>query len=291
MLKCCAEIFNDSRTTNQARHHPFLMYESAYKRASQACCSITVFQGEELLGEGSGFAISADGLVVTAAHVVTCRMPIRESDYKDPTVRIFAKFPNFSLIEYRVAICGIHISDAALTQAAQIDQALLCPISQVKLPFPPFQIGQPPSLGEEVHFCGYSDELELPFGIHRLLEPTSSVAVQFRQSLHRRGRAQNVAGPMIKRGVVGNVLIVSTKERQSNEEITCNVFYIDNGIHSGASGGPVFNREGQAVGVIVQRATTSASQAADSSLLVPSGSTVALSLQTVPFMYRKASRA
>jgi hypothetical protein len=225
--------------------------------------------------------------VFTAAHVVTCRMPIRESDYKDSSIRVYAKFSSLPPIEYRIAICGIHISDPVLTQAAQIDQALLYPASPVQLPFQSLQIGPPPRLGEEVFFAGYSDELELPFGLDRILNPSSAKAAEFRQAMQRGGRAANMTGPMIKRGVVGNVLIVSTREHPSNEEITCNVFYIDNGIHSGASGGPVFNQSGIAIGVVVQRATTSASQAADSNLLVPSGSTVALGLQTVPLMRRR----
>ena len=50
-------------------------------------------------------------------------------------------------------------------------------------------------------------------------------------------------------------------------------------MHSGASGGPVINKSGDAVGIITQRAVTSASQKEAPSLSIPSGSTVAISIQ------------
>jgi S1-C subfamily serine protease len=96
---------------------------------------------------------------------------------------------------------------------------------------------------------------------------------------------------MIKRGVVGNVLRMQTSEAATNISLECDVFYIDNGIHSGASGGPIVNRRGQAIGVIVQRAVTSAAQSSDPNLAVPSGATVGLScVHTIPAMYRHVGR-
>ena len=266
------------------------MYEALYTQIARACCCITVFLADELISEGTGFAISQDGALFTAAHVVTGRVPIRESDYRDPAVKVFAKFPNLPVIEYRVAICGIHITVNAFSEQVQIDQALLLPASVVQLPFPPFTIGAPPRLGEEVFFAGYSDELELPFRVDKLVRPETSGAKEFLEAMHRGYRA-DMTGPLIKRGVTGNVRRVSTFEASTNTEIECEVFYVDNSMHSGASGGPFVNRSGQAVGVIVQRATTSAAQSSDPKLLVPSGATVGLGLQTLPAMYRRLSGA
>jgi Trypsin-like peptidase domain len=262
------------------------LYEPLYTQAARACCCITVFLKDELISEGTGFAISQDGAVFTAAHVVTGRMPIQERDYRDPQLRIFAKFPSLPLLELRVAVCGIHITVDAFNEKVQIDQALLLPSSPVQFPFPPFTIGSPPSLGEEVFFAGYSDELEIPFRVDRIVKPEVAGASEFLEAM-KRGYRADMTGPMIKRGVVGNVRRISTCEVRTNAEIECEVFYVDNSIHSGASGGPFLNRQGQAVGVIFQRATTSAAQSSDPRLLVPSGATVGLGLQTIPAMYRK----
>lgn len=266
------------------------MYESLYHQISNACCCITVFLGDELIGEGTGFAISSDGAVFTAAHVVTCRMPIRESDYKDPAVKIYAKFPGIPLLEYRAAICGINITVDSFSEPVQIDQALLFPVHQIQVPLTPFTIGEPPKLGEEVFFAGYSDELELPFRVDRLLKPETIGASEFFKAMQQGYRA-DMTGPMIKRGVTGNVRRIYVSEAATNTEIECDVFYVDNSMHCGASGGPVVSCSGLAIGVIVQRATTSASQSSDPKLLVPSGSTVALGLQTVQAMYQRLSSA
>ena len=249
-----------------------------------------MFDDNEQISEGTGFAISQDGAVFTAAHVVTGRMPIRESDYNDPAVRIFAKFPGVPLLEYRVAICAINISVESFTELVQIDQALLFPKNPVQLPFTPFTIGSPPKLGDEVFFAGYSDELDLPFQVDRILRPQTVGASEFIQAMQRGYRA-DVTGPMIKRGVTGNVRRVSASESAMNTHIECDVFYLDNSIHNGASGGPVVSRNGMAIGVIVQRATTSASQSSDPSLVVPSGATIGLGLQTVRAMYQRLSSA
>lgn len=262
------------------------MYEELYAQVSRACCCITVFLADELISEGTGFAISKDGAVFTAAHVVTGRMPIRESDYRDPTLKVFAKFPGIPVIEYRIAICGIHIEVSSFTSKVQIDQSLLLPATPVLFPFEPFTIGAPPRLGEEVFFAGYSDELELPFRMERLLKPEINGVQEFFDAMQRGYRA-DMTGPLIKRGVVGNARRICTSEAATNTEIECEVFYADNAMHSGASGGPFINSRGQAVGIIVQRATTSAAQASDSSLLVPSGSTIGLGLQTIPAIYKR----
>ncbi|WP_373988112.1 serine protease [Duganella sp. BuS-21] len=261
------------------------MYETLYEQISRACCFISVFLDGELIGEGTGFAISSDGAVFTAAHVITCRTPIKESDYRDPALKIYVKFPGVPVLEYHVALCGITLQIPQFKDNIQLDQALILPRSPVQLPFSPFTVGSPPRLGEEVFFAGYSDELELPFNVDRLLKSETEGADEFFQAMQKGYRA-DMTGPMIKRGVVGNIRRIHASQSVNDLKLECDIFYLDNSVHSGASGGPVVNRNGCAVGVIVQRATTSVSQAAAPGLFVPSGATVGLGLQTLPAIYK-----
>jgi S1-C subfamily serine protease len=60
--------------------------------------------------------------------------------------------------------------------------------------------------------------------------------------------------------------------------VEVDVFYMDNGVNHGASGGPIVNENGEVIGVISQRAITSASQESVPNLMVPSGATIGLSL-------------
>ena len=264
------------------------MFHELYTRVSNACCYITVFLGDEKISDGTGFAFRPDGQVITAGHVVTGRMPIRAEDYRDPTVKILAKFPGRPLIEYRVGFCGITIIVDAFSQPIQIDQSVLIPAStQTGIPFIHARI-MPPRLGEQVFFAGYSDELELPFLVEKLLKPEVTGSSEFLDAMSK-GYLADMTGPLIKRGVIGNVRRICAENTADKISIECDVFYIDNSIHSGASGGPIFNSNGEAVGVITKRAITSASQSQYPGLEVPSGATIGLSLQAVELACRRGN--
>lgn len=55
------------------------MNPEVLQRIADACCYITVFVDEEKVSDGTGFAYTATGEVLTAAHVVTGRWPIRRA--------------------------------------------------------------------------------------------------------------------------------------------------------------------------------------------------------------------
>lgn len=260
-----------------------------YKKISAACCNIVVLSGGEKVSEGSGFAINEEGAVFTAAHVVTGRLPFKEQDYRDPDMKILVKFPNLPVAEYRVLMCGITINNPAFSKPIQIDQALLFPAAPMTFPVEPFTIGMLPRLGDEVYFAGYSDELELPFQIDRILMRQNQGVDEFLAAMQR-GYQADITGPMIKRGVVGNLTEVRAGNTSTGSDIFIDVFYIDNSIHSGASGGPIVDSNGQVVGVIIQRAVTSAAQSSDTKLQVPSGATVGLGLKTIPHMLGALSK-
>lgn len=265
------------------------MLKPLYEKISAACCYISVFCDGEKISEGSGFAINEEGVVFTAAHVVTARMPFSENDYRDPSMKILVKFPGLPIAEYRVPICGITINNPAFRNPIQVDQALLFPVNPIVFPAEPFTIGMLPQLGDEVYLAGYSDELELPFRLDRILVSENKGVSEFLLAMQQ-GYIADMTGPMIKRGVVGNLTGITVGESSTGSDISIDVFYVDNSVHSGASGGPIVDVRGQAVGVIVQRATTSASQSLDTKLLVPSGATVGLGLKTLPHMIKAITK-
>jgi Trypsin-like peptidase domain len=270
----------------------FPTFQPLYERVSRACCYITVFLGDEKISDGTGFAFRSDGQVITAAHVVTGRSPIRKEDYLDPRIRIYAKFVGIPLLEYRVLLCGINVHvQGAFTEPVQLDHALLAPKepSSQTIPYIP-ALTHPPALGQEVFLAGYSDELELPFSVARVLSSGFNGAAEFLQAMER-GYMADMTGPLIKRGIVGNVRRVVAQDMAANITLECDVFYVDNSVHDGASGGPVFDGSGNAVGVITMRATTSGSQPKYPNLRLPSGATVGLSLQPLELACRRISES
>lgn len=264
------------------------MTPEMFARVERACCYVTVLLGEEVVSEGTGFAYTESGEVLTAAHVVTGTWPIRHDDYKDPNQKIYCKFPNLPLAEYRVFFCSIELRVAAFTSPIQLDLALLLP----KAPFPqpvPFILARAvaPRLGERVFMAGFSEEIELPFKVDRILDRNYCGAEEFHAAM-RLGYMADMTGPLFKSGIVGNVRRVFAENSEQGDRVECDVIYVDNSMHPGASGGPVVNEDGEAIGVVSQRAVTRV-EVGQEKVQVPSGCTVALSLAPLEYIARKTS--
>ena len=261
-------------------------YSELYKKIEPACCFITVFVDGEKVSEGSGFSYTPQGEVLTAAHVVTGRWPIRHDDYKNPSQKIYCKFPGLPVIEYFVFFCSIDLEVSAFSSRVQIDLAVLSPKEQAtatqSYPYIPASI-QPPQLGKEVFMAGYSEEVELPFKIDTLLQRDAPEAQEFHEAMSK-GYMADMMGPLIKRGVVGNVRRIVAENTGAGVRVDCDVLYIDNAMHPGASGGPLFNVNGKAIGVVSQRAVTSVDAGKEGMVPVPSGCTVAISLAPLAYI-------
>lgn len=256
------------------------------RRVADACCHITVLVGGEKASEGTGFAYTATGEVLTAAHVVTGRWPIRNEDYKDPAQVIYCKFAGMPVAEYRVFFCCIELEVAAFTGRVQLDLAVLLPKKPFAVPVPHIPANvNPPILGERVWMAGFSEELELPFNVDKLLHHDYPGASAFREAM-RTGYLADMTGPLIKQGSVGNVRRIVAENTQTGDHVECDVMYIDNSMHNGASGGPLVNENGNAVGVLSQRAVTRV-DLGEQKIGVPSGCTVAISLAPLLHIARR----
>lgn len=258
------------------------------QRVADACCYITVFIDDEKVSEGTGFAYTSMGEVLTAAHVVTGRWPIRHDDYKDPTQVIYCKFAGLPAAEYRVFFCGIDIEVAAFKSLVQLDLAILLPKQTFAVAVPYISANpNPPKLGERVCMAGFSEELELPFNVDKLLDHDYAGASAFREAM-RTGYMADMTGPLLKQGNVGNLRRIGAENTQSGDCIECDVMYIDNAMHHGASGGPLINEHGDAVGVVSQRAVTRV-DVGEEKVRIPSGCTLAISLAPLLHIARKTN--
>lgn len=254
------------------------MYQELYADISKACCAITVFEDEEVVSEGTGFTINAEGQILTAAHVALGQWPVDLKKYADRNTKIIAKLPGIPEYECQLAISGLEIRVTAFSKPIWIDFAALVPSNALPAPVPFLRSRiLSPRLGEEVFVAGYSEELEIPFGVDRLLRRDVPGAADFYKAMSR-GYLADMTGPLIKRGVIGNSQGLYAQDSASGRTISCEIIFIDNGMNPGASGGPVVNSEGEAIGIITKRAITSAAQGADPSLAIPSGCTIAISL-------------
>ncbi len=255
------------------------MYNKIYENIKSSCGYVTVVLDGETISQGTCFAYTHDGEVITAAHVVTGRMPIRLEDYTDPNAKIFVKFPGRPVIEYFVHFCSVGINVDAFSETIQLDIAALAPKEKQSGVFNYLPTSlTPPQLGEKVFLSGFSDDLSLPFNLNRIANKDFPGMQEFLSAMQS-GYIADMMGPMTKCAIVGNHVRIHASNSEQNISADFSLFYMDNGVNSGASGGPIVNEAGEAIGVISQRAVTSASQSSDTSLKVPAGATIGLSLE------------
>lgn len=223
----------------------------------------------ELISTGSAFCINNLGFLMTAAHVVTGRTPIRQEDVEDPSVEIGAKTKDGVFQRYVPFLTGFGLNlPGYLKEPVIVDIAILKPLVP-KENFNFLKLAKnKPDVGSEVLMAGFPDDMELPLSFDRFLNTEHE---QVRSQKRNIELAKNLL--MIRSGIVGHCSGLNLIE----QNIDAWSLYIDNVLHSGASGGPIINGEGEVIGVITERAVTSVSYKDTPGLKVPSGSTSAIS--------------
>lgn len=247
---------------------------SLYSHVKRAIAHIIVFDDDEVISEGTGFAFTSDGAVLTAAHVIAGGFPVSPGEVDLHSRKVLVFFVQQGLqILYRPAICPFQIKGAGLEKPLQLDVAVIVPVEKpaAELDFIAASV-DPPSLGDEMYFGGYSDEVEFPFSLDRYLSSNTEGLDVYQRALTTGVKAR-LAGPIIKRGTVGNA-IVGVAENDGKAVLKQTLFYLDNQVHYGASGGPIVDRSGIARGVISKRMVT---RSGDTE--VPAGSTLGIGLE------------
>ena len=223
----------------------------------------------ELISTGSAFCINDTGYLMTAAHVVTGRTPIRKKDVEDPRVEIGAKTKDGVFQRYQPFLTGFELDlPDYLKNPVTIDIAILKPLVSRKNSNFLKLAKSKPDVGSEVLMAGFPDDIELPLSFDRFLNTEHE---QVRSQKRNIELAKFLL--MIRSGIVGHCSGLNLIE----QNIKAWSLYIDNVLHSGASGGPIINGESEVIGVITERAVTSVSYKETPGLKVPSGSTSAIS--------------
>ncbi len=246
---------------------------------------VEVYQGEEKYSQGSAFCWHEQGFLTTAAHVITNRVPIREEDWRDPDVKILARTSRGDFLPYETAVCGITIDfPGPLKEPLQVDLALLRP-AEPRSGVEHLEIAHErwPAVGTRVLMAGFPDELETPLQWTEAISyehpPIREAAEETRRKAERVGQLL-----MVKGGMIGHVSPLSFDPDGSGARtLDVGVYYVDNAMHSGSSGGPVVDGRGRVVGAINKRAVTAVPfpELKKPNKEVPSGSALAISAFTV----------
>lgn len=248
-------------------------------RIRSSLAHIVVLKGNEVISEGTGFSFLATGEILTAAHTLAGGWPIKPGEIDEADRKIIVRFVQQGLQAiYKPAISPMVIRfNSAEIAPIVIDIGIAVPVTPFSVPieFLPAQT-TPLAIGDDVMLAGYSDEIAFPFDVDRKMSHAVGGVDEFK-SQFKTGIKRLIAGPMIKRGMVGNVTHCSATF-DSQPVAACTWFYVDNSMHSGASGGPIVDENGDARGIIVRRSTTSVTASDGASELVPAGSTLGIGM-------------
>lgn len=235
--------------------------------------TIDIFRSEKDYEEtnvyksGSGVAINASGDLITAAHVLA----IEPKDLTGKEI-IIARTEASSPASYGIVLSGITINLPLLRAPLQVDLAYLRPhIPRQNLPFLKVKKELSP-IGTMVLMAGYPNEVEPPLSFDNYIDYTLPVLMNPDHETAKKLNAIRKQS-LIKSGMIGYAKASSFNLTDGNK-FTVGAYYIDNGMHSGASGGPVVNMQGELIATIIQRAFTST---IFSEFPVLSGSTLAIS--------------
>ena len=166
---------------------------------------------------------------------------------------------------------GMGLTISELQETIYFDLAVLRSL-QPKNPVAFFPISNHGNVvGKFVLLAGFPDDMETPFSIDRILNRNRSGIAQRIDNFDQMRRPL-----MIKSGMIGNATGFVFSDN-AGTKAEGDIIYIDNVLHSGASGGPVINKQGEIVGIITERAITRVSFKDLPGLRIPSGSAVAIS--------------
>jgi Trypsin-like peptidase domain len=251
-----------------------------YRHIRRCIAHIVVLDNNEIISDGTGFAFTRDGAILTAAHVVAGGFPVRpgEVDQASRQICVFFVDQDRQML-YLPMVCPFQIEGLGLPGPLQLDVAIIRPVEKpaLDLTFLTASV-EPPRLGEEMYFGGYSDEVEMPFLLDRQLPPNTLGLDVFKRAIET-GIKARIAGPIIKRGTVGNIF-EGCSVQNGCTVLKQTAFYLDNQIHYGASGGPIVSRNGTVRGIISKRMVTHVDDPdkENSKMMVPAGSTLGIGL-------------
>lgn len=204
-----------------------------------------VYKGAQI-SYGSGTVCNQNGKIITACHVID-QIGDLEKDLNN--VRLEVRLKDYGVRLYKPLLIGITLSVPNLIDGILIDVAIIEPLQPVKtkeyltpkLDFVPIEFG------ESMLLAGFSEETPFIFNLDEIIRTKIPMDNRSQFNLNLGFMKQ----PTFKSGILSHKAGLHVT---GNMTMQSEVYHIDNGMHSGASGGPIINSQGEFVGIITHRA-------------------------------------
>lgn len=254
------------------------------EKVTKSIYRVKAYQDDEIISVGSAFCFNDTGSLITAAHVLDNDKPFKVNEIVEKNISFTAQRKNEIPALYKANICGIKVDwpDGPVNQII-IDLAILSP-KEPKQNVPHLNINMDKRfIGQEVIMAGFPDEIEFPLLLDKKLNREYLKDKQSDTEIDDNLDQLQSLLLMQKSGMIGFTDDIIIDPGLDDFKLIVGVDYIDNVMHSGASGGPVVNENGEVIGVVSKRAVTkvSSSNKAIPTHEVPSGSTLSISARTI----------
>lgn len=204
-----------------------------------------VYNGKQI-SYGSGTVCSKDGKIITACHVID-QISDLEKDIKN--ARLEVKLKDIGLRLYKPLLMGITLSIPNIVDGILIDVAIIEPLQPIltKDYLTPVLDFLPLEFGESILLAGYSEETPFILNFDEIIRKKIPINQLNQYNLSLGFMKQ----PTFKSGMLSHKAGLHVS---GNLTMQAEVYHIDNGMHSGASGGPIINSQGEFIGIITHRA-------------------------------------
>lgn len=214
-----------------------------------------------VVSSGTGSVIRDDGLILTAAHVLM-------EDCERPYLgRILISHPEVGEVEYESLFptaLKLNIEPAEYIKPIVIDLMLIKPITPLSKSIDFLSLSTNlGDLGDDVVLAGYPDDTDLPF---KFLDNINYTNPSLGMSLGDIEAMRNVFRlPLMKRAMIGLVSEIILNDLKPDitgtkipESINLHgaIYWLDNHLTYGGSGGPIVNKDGDLIGVITEKSFT-----------------------------------